>query len=637
MSKRAKRRSSGGRAKKKAKKDDPLAELKALKAQLAAKDAEVAAQKEALAAQAEALQAKDETIANQAAEVAAKDAEVTTLQESISAAAFASPLLQGRARTANGCKAHAHGLLDVVERTSDPSKASLARCHTLRASLVMMRGTAVDALDAEGVKVIRDITRAVKNSIANQVFHIDTSLRRMRHSIDLQQMPLQNMIKQVAAAETLASAALASETPVSFGRRLATSTRNFLISDPDSALPKIHDSLETMEKTMKIEVDSTVWPRVRGEAMAAVERFAAGMVTAHGALHPIFEIQRDSNVMRRIMALAAPTAMSKRAERRQWARKLLALQPVMHQQTTVVAAVPAVLQASSSAAAAGSAAAPIALDGAAAAKKAKESLSLINVIAKDFLDKFTDYTAPSAEWAKQLNSWLAMVVMQERCVTLKWHTGKCAGLIGVYKLNEEHSAEGKDVYTNVVLSDMHLYRTKHGRWHVSKTEWMVERRSKGWIQSTTASDFFLDLKWKWADVTAGTWHDDPLLKVTETTAADRAVYAAETARVLAITTITVVGHTGVWVSFMGTYTQNAAHSPRFGGNVYTKTDNSDRHFFRGCQGDWLIGDTEDMVAGNLDWGIKSVKSSHSPLDLEWEFNNLDTGFQPDPLLKITGS
>jgi hypothetical protein len=216
-----------------------------------------------------------------------------------------------------------------------------------------MRGKAVDALDAEGVKIIRDVTRAVKNSIANQVFHVDTSLRRMRHSIDLQQMPLQNMIKQVDAAETLASAALASETPVSFGRRLATSTRNFLISDPDTALPKIHDTLATMEQTMKIEVDSTVWPRVRREAMAVVERFAVGMATTHGALHPIFEIQSDSNVMRRIMALAAPTATSRRAERQQWARKLLALQPAMDQLPTVVTTVAAAPQASSSAAAVG--------------------------------------------------------------------------------------------------------------------------------------------------------------------------------------------------------------------------------------------------------------------------------------------
>ena len=99
---------------------------------------------------------------------------------------------------------------------------------------------------------------------------------------------------------------------------------------------------------MKIEVDSTVWPRVRREAMAAVERFAVGMATTHGALHPIFEIQSDSNVMRRIMALAAPTATSRRAERQQWARKLLALQPVMDQLPTVVTTVAAAPQASSS-------------------------------------------------------------------------------------------------------------------------------------------------------------------------------------------------------------------------------------------------------------------------------------------------
>ena len=357
-------------------------ETKALQAQIAQLTKEMTSKDHALASQAESLAVKDEALAAKDKALAAQAAENVVLQERIGAAAFASPLLQGRARTANGCKAHAHGLLDVVERISDPSKAGLERCQTLRASLVTMRGTAVDALDAEGVKVIRDMTRAVKNSIANQVFHIDTSLRRMRHSIDLQQMPLQNMIKQVAAAETLASAALASETPVSFSSRLATSTRNFLVSDPDRALPKFHDTLATMEKTMKIEVDSKVWPQIRSEAMAAVERFASGMAKAHGAgaLHPIFEIQRDANVMRRIMALAAPTATSRRAERQQWASKLIALQPLMHQMPIVVFVV-ATTQASSVVTPADASSS--------ATKTATQSLSLINVVAKDFIDKCT--------------------------------------------------------------------------------------------------------------------------------------------------------------------------------------------------------------------------------------------------------
>ena len=65
MPKRAKRGSSGGRAKKKAKKDDPLAELKALKALVARQKTENAAQKAENAAQKqEALAAKDETIAH---------------------------------------------------------------------------------------------------------------------------------------------------------------------------------------------------------------------------------------------------------------------------------------------------------------------------------------------------------------------------------------------------------------------------------------------------------------------------------------------------------------------------------------------------------------------------------------------
>ena len=101
---------------------------------------------------------------------------------------------------------------------------------------------------------------------------------------------------------------------------------------------------------------------------------------------------------------------------------------------------------------------------------------------------------------------------------------------------------------------------------------------------------------------------------------------------LAITTITVAGHTGPCASKMGTYKRNAGHSPKNGGNVFTKTDDSDSHLFCGCGGDWHIGDTQrlHMVEGKTDCWIHSVKSSHSPLDPEWEFDD-------DPLLKIMGS
>jgi hypothetical protein len=156
------------------------------------------------------------------------------------------------------------------------------------------------------------------------------------------------------------------------------------------------------------------------------------------------------------------------------------------------------------------------------------------------------------------------------------------------------------------------------------------------IGSTTASDSFLDLKWRWSDGTA--FHDDPLLMVTETTAADRAAFAAETARVFAITTITVAGHTGPCAGEMGTYRRNAEHSPKNGGNVYTKTDDSDTHFFRSDCGDWIVGNTAGMIEGT-DTGssIASLSHSHSPLDLEWEIFDGGGGFfQPDPLLKITG-
>ena len=120
--------------------------------------------------------------------------------------------------------------------------------------------------------------------------------------------------------------------------------------------------------------------------------------------------------------------------------------------------------------------------------------------------------------------------------------------------------------------------------------------------------------------------------VTETTAADCAVFAAETASVLAIT---VAGPTGPYAGEMGTYKRNAEHSPTNGGNVYTKTDDSDLHFFRSNTGYWFVSDTVDMIEAAIGTRIMSALSLRSPLDLEWLFYD-GTDFQPDPLLKITG-
>jgi hypothetical protein len=124
--------------------------------------------------------------------------------------------------------------------------------------------------------------------------------------------------------------------------------------------------------------------------------------------------------------------------------------------------------------------------------------------------------------------------------------------------------------------------------------------------------------------------------VTETTAADRAASAAEAARVLAITTIMVAGHTGVQASRMGTYNLNAEHSPTNGGNVYTKTDDSDVHFFRSKSGKWYVNNTTKMSNGSRSGVISSVTASQSPLDLVWRFKTRTT-WHDDPFLKITGS
>jgi hypothetical protein len=170
---------------------------------------------------------------------------------------------------------------------------------------------------------------------------------------------------------------------------------------------------------------------------------------------------------------------------------------------------------------------------------------------------------------------------------------------------------------------------------------MVAGDDSGWIVSTTVSDSFFDIKWECHDGTA--WHDDPLLTVTETTAADRAASAAEAARVLAITTIMVAGHTGLCASKMGTYKRNAEHSPTNGGNVYTKTDDSDVHFFRSNSGKWYFNNTTNMSNGSRSGVISSVTAKQSPLDLLWRFKTRKNRYTypwtwvDDPFLKITGS
>ena len=515
---------------------DDSAQVKALKALVAKQDADLATQAEALAAKDEALAAKDETITTQSEALAEKDEAlamkdktITTLQQitpaSTAATAPTAHLPDDPAST--DCEARARELLATTTRLSEPIKEGLARCRALRASIPIKRGETAAALQVERAQIIRDVTRAVDNGLANQLFHVDTSIRRMRHSIDLQQMPLQNMIKQIDDAAALANAAISSAEIASFGSRLDATARSLQLANTESALPGILDALYEMEATMRFAVDTTAWPRARSSAMQAVERLIVGIATARCGRHPIIEILQKPNVMRRIMALVAPTSRSRRAERQQWARKVLALEPVMHQLPIVVSVV-ATAQASSVVFSADSAAASDAPGVASSgAVTATQALSLVNVVAKDFLDKCTSFTAPGVEWADKVNPWLAMAAMAEPRVTVQGHTGVRAGMMGVYKRNDEHSTEGEDVYTNEVLSDLHLFRATNRKWIVGTTEDMVEGESVGWIMSTTVSDSFHDLKWKFyytprktGKSTSTAWRDDPLLKVTETTAAD---------------------------------------------------------------------------------------------------------------------
>jgi len=57
---------------------------------------------------------------------------------------------------------------------------------------------------------------------------------------------------------------------------------------------------------------------------------------------------------------------------------------------------------------------------------------------------------------------------------------------------------------------------------------------------------------------------------------------------------------------MGTYKRNAEHSPTNLANVYTKTDDSDTHFYRSNRGYWYVSKTDaDMVVGKSGGWIMS--------------------------------
>ena len=210
------------------------------------------------------------------------------------------------------------------------------------------------------------------------------------------------------------------------------------------------------------------------------------------------------------------------------------------------------------------------------------------------------------------------------------HTGKQNTLMSVYLRNDEHSPKsGVNVFTKMGSTDNHCFLSSAGTWIIGSTAAMLEAKNTGLVASSTKSPSPLGLSWNFAE--DGSFHVDPLLKVTEMSTRD----VAEVRRCLAITTLRVEGRLEKHIDLMGTYKRNDQCSPKRGANVYTlrRRGKSDVHCFASNNGKWLISDTEDMIAGKITCWIMSATESLTPLGLAWKYG--DGGFHLDPLLKVT--
>ena len=77
-----------------------------------------------------------------------------------------------------------------------------------------------------------------------------------------------------------------------------------------------------------------------------------------------------------------------------------------------------------------------------------------------------------------------------------------------------------------------------------------------------------------------------------------------------------------------------------GGNVYTKEDDADKHFFRDTNGTWIASKTEWMLSDapetQLRW-IVCVSANPSPLGHSWYAFDGSSSLIHDPLLTVTES
>ena len=108
------------------------------------------------------------------------------------------------------------------------------------------------------------------------------------------------------------------------------------------------------------------------------------------------------------------------------------------------------------------------------------------------------------------------------------HVGTQSFTMGEYALDTTHSPKrGVNVYSLEGVCGVHLHRATDGRWYISPTAQMVSGVSTGWIESITVSPSPLGLQWKASDGKGGWLPLDPLLAVTEMSAAELAAAEAD--------------------------------------------------------------------------------------------------------------
>ena len=218
-------------------------------------------------------------------------------------------------------------------------------------------------------------------------------------------------------------------------------------------------------------------------------------------------------------------------------------------------------------------------------------------------------------------------------------------VMGTYEKNEEHSPRNDaNIYTMANV-DRHLFRSTNGRWFVSDTTDMLAGKPLGLIASTTSSITPLSLTWKRGDFAKQGWHIDPLIKVTEMSAAElvseRTVFEVKQQHGLSIVAFRVdaeaCGAAIEACSFvMGTY---MLLERRFDGkfpNIFMMVGARTRstvHCMRMDDGRWIF--VAANAEGNFGSGIISVTTSPLPFELKWVYEDSTKTTRAAPPIKIT--